>query len=65
MALSDRLKHIEQRLSALEQLATGTDQGLAQLVGALEAEAGDDEAGPTQTLDGEEEGGERDQNQEL
>jgi len=65
MSLPQRLKQIEQRLSTLEQRLDGQEQGLTQLVDALDAEADNDEAGPVLTLDGTEEGGERDASQPL
>ncbi len=64
MSLSDRLRKIEARLTALEQGQKDTADMVVQIAEAVEAEEVGDTA-PSLTLDGEHAGGERDQSQEL
>jgi len=53
MSLSARMSRIEQRLSAIEQKVMGHEQGLTELVQALEQEENEAEEQPTTSLDGE------------
>lgn len=58
MTLAKRLNDMERRIKALEEWK-GTVEA------AIEAEEADDQPEPERTLDGEQVGGERDQNQAL
>lgn len=64
MSLQQRLKKIEDRLTALESLATDIAQDQLAIVNQLGDEAEEEEQSGT-TLDGDEAGRERDQSQPL
>ncbi|WP_064746796.1 hypothetical protein [Lysobacter antibioticus] len=65
MSLSERLRSIERRLDALEARAEHGAALQASIIDALSEQCHEDESTQLLTLDGHEDGAERDQRQEL
>ena len=65
MSLTERLRKIEARLTALELAMGQTVDMVAQVADAVAADDADQVAEPQLTLDGEQAGAERDQSQSL